>query len=168
VANGSRASELEGAFLHVQLDRLPGLIAGLRKTRKRLLRETAKSGLTPTPRNDPAGECATCLFYTLPTAAKARRFAELVGCGIAGQTGRHVYTEWDPILTRQGAHHPGLNPYKLPQNKRCRTKYSKTMCKQSLDYLNRTAMIGLRPEMKAAEVRDLVKRINAAGKAVLD
>ena len=167
VSNGSRASEIEGAMLNVQLDRLPAMIRELRRRKKKILRDTADTGLRPNPVHSPDHECATTLMYLLPTARHAEHFAQGVGCGIAGKTGRHTYNEWDAILTHEGAHHPALDPFKLPQNRRCRMTYHKDMCPRSLDILGRTVMIGLSPNFTAAEVRALTRKIRKAAKEVL-
>jgi dTDP-4-amino-4,6-dideoxygalactose transaminase len=166
-ATGSRASEIEGALMNVQLDRLPSMIRALRKQKKRILEETADTGLTPAPSRSPEWECGAQVVYTLPSEPAADAFASLTGGTVTGKTGRHVFTEWDPVLDHQGAHHPALNPYNLPQNRKCRRKYPKGMCQRSLDILSRTVMIGNHPDRKRAEVTALIKRINQAAAEVL-
>ena len=84
-----------------------------------------------------------------------------------GKTGRHVYTEWDQIFSHQGAHHPALNPFTLPQNRGCRKKYTNDMCARSLDLLNRTVMIGNHPDRKAKEVAAISRKVKDAAKQVL-
>jgi dTDP-4-amino-4,6-dideoxygalactose transaminase len=168
VSSGSRASEFEGAILREQLKRLPGLVDSLRRIKARVLSGAAETGLTPSPRNDPAGECATAVMYLLPTPAAAEAFAGAVGGTILLRTGRHTYTEWDPILARHGAHHPALNPFALPENAECRKQYSKDMCPRSLDILARTVLIGLRPDMTDQDVDGLISRIGAAAASVTD
>ncbi len=167
ISAGSRASEIEGAMLNAQLPRLPGIIRALRRQKKRVLRETADSGLTPTPIRSPDQECAAKVMYLLPTAKQGQRFGKLTSATIAGQTGRHTYNEWDPILTKRGAHHPALDPFKLPQNRRCRMNYRKDMCPQSLDILNRTVMISLNPDDGPTQVNSLIRRIRRAAGSVL-
>jgi len=167
ISNGARASEIEGAMMNAQLDRLPAMIRALRRQKKRILRETAGTGLKPIRANSLEWECGTHVMWTLPTAQQAERFRELVGGTICGKTGRHVYTEWDPIFAHQGAHHPALNPFTLPQNRRCRKKYTKGMCARSLDILNRTVMIGNHPDRKAKDVAAIIRKIRSAAKQVL-
>ncbi len=166
-SSGSRASEIEGAILNVQLDRIDPMIRAMRRQKKRILKETADTGLTPIKANSLDHECGTHVMFILPTEEAALEFRNLAGGGIAGQTGRHVYTEWDPILDHKGAHHPALNPYKMKENKGCRMDYSKDMCAKSLDILNRTVMMGNHPDRKRAEVTAIIKRIRAAAKDVL-
>lgn len=167
VSNGSRASEIEGAMMNVQLDRIGPMIRAVRRQKKRILRETADTGLAAAPSNSPDYECGSHVMYTLPTEKQAGRFASLVGGAVFGRTGRHVYTEWDPILRHQGAHHPALNPFDLPENRKCRKDYTKDMCARTVDIVNRTVMIGNHPDRKRPEVTALIKRIKAAAKEVL-
>jgi len=164
---GSRGSEIEGAMMNAQLDRIGSMIAAVRKQKKRILAETVDTGLKAVPSNSLDWECGSTVAYTLPTPEQADRFAAAVGGCVMGKTGRHVCTEWDPVLSGQGAHHPALNPYKLPQNRKCRRKYSKPAWARSLDLLSRTVMIGNHPDRKAGEVSALIKRIKLAAKDVL-
>ena len=167
ISNGARASELEGAMLNAQLDRLPSMIRALRRQKKLILRKTARTGLRPIRANSPDYECGSHVMYTLATAEQADQFAALAGGTVTGKTGRHVYTEWDPIFARQGAHHPALNPFALPQNKACRKRYTKDMCARSLDILNRTVMIGNHPDRKAKDVGAVIRKVKDAARQVL-
>jgi hypothetical protein len=105
-------------------------------------------------------------MYTLPTTEMADEFARLMGGTVAGKTGRHVYTEWDQILDHHGAHHPGLDPFRLPANRACRMKYTKDMCSTSLDILNRTVMKATHPDFKGSDITAIIRKIKAAAKAV--
>jgi dTDP-4-amino-4,6-dideoxygalactose transaminase len=166
ISNGSRASEIEGAIINVQLDRLKGMIAATRRQKKRILAATAGTGLKPIRPNSPDGECGTQVMYTLPTTEQADEFAKLMGGVVAGKTGRHVFTEWDQLFDHQGAHHPGLDPFRLPANRACRMKYTKTMCSRSLDILNRTVMKATHPDFKGADITGIIRKIKDAAKAV--
>lgn len=166
-SNGSRASEIEGAMMNIQLDRIDSITAALRRHKQRILKATADCGLVAIPLHSPDDECGSHVMYRLPTPRQADAFATLVTGTVAGKTGRHVYTEWDPIFARQGAHHPAMNPYRLPQNRGCRMTYRKTMCARSLDILNRTVMIGLHPDLKPAAVRARIDGLRRAARQVL-
>jgi len=165
-SNGSRASELEGAMMNAQLDRIDPMIRRMRREKHRVLRETADCGLVPIRANSPRHECGSHVMYTLPTAPQADEFARLVGGTVAGKTGRHVYTEWDPILDHQGGPHPALDPFKMPANRRCRKKYTKAQCSRSLDILSRTVMLGTHPDHKRPDVDALIRRIRNAARLV--
>lgn len=166
ISSGTRVSEIQGAMLHAQYDRLPGLIESLRRTKARILDATADTGLTPSPRHCPEGECATTLMYLLPTPGDAEAFAQKAGGGILAKTGRHTYTEWDAILQREGAHHPALNPFTMAENAECRMNYSKDMLPHTLDILSRTVSIGLNPEATDEEIDRQIAAIREAAAGV--
>jgi dTDP-4-amino-4,6-dideoxygalactose transaminase len=168
--NGARASELMGAMLNVQLDRLPGMIEAMRAEKKRILAATAQLGnlgLKPSPMNSPDHDCAAQVMYLLPSAADADRFVEVFPSVIAGKTGRHNYTEWDQILIGEGAAHPAMDPYKMPENQACRRSYKKDMCERSLDILNRTIMVPTHPLHSEAEIADTIHNIEVAARVAL-
>lgn len=164
-ANGARASEFEGAILNVQLDRLTEMIETMRGQKRRILEETARAGLVPIPANSPDFECATHVMYQLDSAQAADLFAEGIGGTVAMKTGRHVYTEWNPILDHRGGHHPLMNPFNFPQNAECRSNYTADMCARSLDILARTVFVRTHPDFEPAHVDELVHRIRSAAPA---
>jgi dTDP-4-amino-4,6-dideoxygalactose transaminase len=166
VSNGSRASEFEGALLNVQLGRLGDMIRRMRRQKKLILRKTARGILRAAPAHSLDYECGSTVAYQLPTAAQAEQFAAGAGGTVLSKTGRHNYTEWDPILNHKGAHHPALDPFNLPQNKGCRMAYSKDMCARSLEILGRTVTIGTHPDRTDAQVRELIERILSAAAEV--
>jgi dTDP-4-amino-4,6-dideoxygalactose transaminase len=169
--NGGRASEIMGALLNVQLDRIDGMVARMRRERQRMLagtRHLGNLGLLPTPMNSPDHDCATHLMYLLPNAEAARLFAPLVGGVVAGATGRHNYTEWDQVLMGKGAAHPAMNPYHMPANAACRRSYARDMCAASLDILRRTVMIPMHPLHADAEIDDAIHDVVAAARHVLE
>ena len=168
--NGARASELMGAMLNVQLDRLDGMVAAMRAEKKKILTGTAQFsnlGLKPAPMHSPDDDCATQVMYTLPSAGMASRFIEIFPSVIAGKTGRHTYTEWDQVLIGAGAAHPAMNPYLMPANAECRKTYSKDMCASSLDILNRTVMVATNPRHGEQEIADMIHDIGIATRVAL-
>jgi dTDP-4-amino-4,6-dideoxygalactose transaminase len=167
VANGARATEIAGAILNIQLDRLPDMIKRMRGIKHRVLKAVADTKLKPIRANSLAWECGTTISFTLPTEEIAAAFAKDFGCGIAGRTGRHVYTDWDPILEHKGAHHPALNPYLLKENAKCRKTYSRDMCQKSLDILRRTIMISTHPDWDRKKVNEVVRKLRACAKTHL-
>jgi dTDP-4-amino-4,6-dideoxygalactose transaminase len=169
-SNGARASELMGAMLNVQLDRLDRMIGAMRAEKKQILEETrslGNLGLKPTPMNSPDHDCATQVMYLLPTAEAAKRFVELFPSVIAGRTGRHSYVEWDQVLMGAGAAHPAMNPFNMPANADCRKSYSKDMCAKSLDILDRTVMVATHPDHSREEISDIIHNIGAAARVAL-
>lgn len=169
-ANGARASELMGAMLNVQLDRIDDMVATMRRERDRILADTAalgNLGLRPAPLNSPRYDCATQVFYTLPSAEAAQRFVKIFPSVIAGRTGRHNYTEWDQVLMGAGAAHPAMNPYRMKENEGCRRTYSKEMCAGSLAILDRTVMVATHPRHTEQEIADTIHNIGVAARVAL-
>jgi dTDP-4-amino-4,6-dideoxygalactose transaminase len=144
-----RASEITGAILRVQLSRLDGILRDLRDAKKQLLDGLSGiAGLSPTLSNDLTGDCGTTLAFTFPDAESAAVFAsaEGVGGGMPINSGKHVYTNWDPILQKRVGHHPAMNPFNFEANKDCNANYSLDMCPKTLDILKRTVLIPLSPD----------------------
>jgi dTDP-4-amino-4,6-dideoxygalactose transaminase len=168
--NGARASELMGAMLNVQLDRIDGFVHAMRAERRRVIegaRHLGNLGLQPAPTHSPDDDCAGQAMFSLPNAESARRFAALVPGVVVGQTGRHNYTEWDQVLMGAGAGHPAMNPYNMPANAACRRSYSKDMCARSLEILDRTVMVAMHPDHAEQETLDIIHNIDAAARVVL-
>jgi dTDP-4-amino-4,6-dideoxygalactose transaminase len=168
--NGARASEIMGAILNVQLDRLDGMIEAMRRERDTVLEgieELEELGLRAAPLNSREGDCATNVFLTLPDSASADLFVRTFPSVIAGKTGRHTYTEWDQVLMGMGAAHPLMNPYSMPANAECRRSYSRDMCAPSLAILNRTILVPTHPLHTRQEIEDIVHNIKAATRVAL-
>jgi dTDP-4-amino-4,6-dideoxygalactose transaminase len=168
-ANGARASELMGAMLNVQLDRLEGMIGAMRRERQKILQgiaPLANLGVKPAPMNSPDHDCSTQVMLSLPDGESAERFAAIFPSVIAGKTGRHNYTEWDQVLMGLGAAHPAMNPFEFPANAECRKTYSKTMCARSLEILDRTVMAPTHPLHSDEDVEDAIHNIGVAARIV--
>ena len=169
-ANGARASELMGAMLNVQLDRIDGMVAAMQQERNTILNGTkslGNLGLKPSPLNSPDDDCATHVFFMLPSAKTADAFSKLFPSVVAGKTGRHNYVEWDQVLMGAGAAHPAMNPYNMPQNAECRRTYSKDMCAHSLEILNRTVMVPTHPLHTKEDIQNTIHNISVAARVVL-
>jgi dTDP-4-amino-4,6-dideoxygalactose transaminase len=168
--NGGRASELQGAMLNVQLDRIDGMVETMRAERRLILAATERFGnlgLKPSPMNSAEHDCATHVMYLLPSSEAAGRFVDVYPAVIAGRTGRHNYTEWDQVLMGAGASHPAMNPYNHPDNKECRRSYDKNMCAASLDILNRTIMVPTHPDHEPGEIDAMIHNIGEAARVAL-
>jgi dTDP-4-amino-4,6-dideoxygalactose transaminase len=168
--NGARATELMGAMLNVQLDRLDDMVGGMRRERDRILegiKPFGNLGLLPAPLNSPEDDCATQVIVRLPTAEAAKTFVKTFPSVIAGETGRHTYTEWDQVLMGAGAAHPLMNPYEMPANAECRRTYSKEMCQPSLDILAKTVLIATSPLHTDEDIADIIHNIGVATRVAL-
>ena len=165
-----RASEIEGAVLNAQLRRIKGMLKTMREHKKTLLQTGIKAGLKSIKNNSIDHECGTHLGFAFRTEGAARGFsdrlrAQGVGNFLPMDTGRHVYTRWEPILRYQGAHHPALDPFKIPANKKARIEYSEDMCEKSLRILARSVLIPMHPNNSRARVNKMAAGIVAAASA---
>jgi len=162
---GARASELMGAMLNVQLDRIGGIVASMRENRRRLLDDTrglSNLGLRQSPLNSPDHDCAAQLIFALPDAASASRFASATGGVVAGKTGRHTFVNWDQVLTQEGAHHPAMNPYAMPENAGLRRDIPDGFGESSLRILERSVMIPMDPDHSEEDLETLSHNIRLA------
>jgi dTDP-4-amino-4,6-dideoxygalactose transaminase len=168
-ANGARASELMGAMLNVQLDRLDGMIGAMRRERGMILdgiAPLANLGVKPAPMNSPEHDCSAQVMLSLPSTESAERFTAIFPSVIAGRTGRHNYTEWDQVLMGLGAAHSAMNPFDFLANVECRKAYSRSMCARSLDILNRTVMVPTHPLHHDQDIEDTIHNIGVAARVV--
>jgi dTDP-4-amino-4,6-dideoxygalactose transaminase len=164
-----RMNEILGAVLRVQLRRVDGLLARCRAFRAKIIAGIADTGLKLLKNNDPEGDCGTTLGLAFKSEKETRTFLRLlrengVGASTPIDSGRHVYSNWDPILEKRGSYHPALNAYLRPENKASKVKYSKDMCPRTLDLLARAVFIGISPNWTQQHVR---RRIEACKQAAL-
>jgi dTDP-4-amino-4,6-dideoxygalactose transaminase len=133
-----RVSELTGAVLHAQLPKLDPLLRRLRRRHSMMtkaLSRTTKFRISP--HNDPANAVGLTVIFDRPDDAKA--FAGHAGVERLIDTGRHVYTNWQPIMT-QRTFHERMNPWKWANRD---ITYSNDMCSRTLDILARTCRVSL-------------------------
>lgn len=159
-----RADEVMGAILRVQLRRLDGILSDLRRIRKRFEQELSDvPGLRIAPNNDPEGDCGVAVAFQFDSEAEARAFAERTGGWLPIDSGKHVYSNWEPLLQKRIMHHPDMNPFRHPRNQGLRTDYTPDMCPRTLDVLSRTVFLSLHPDWSEEEV---ARRIETCRKAV--
>ena len=162
-----RGSEVEGAILNVQLRRIRGMLKTMRAHKQELLQVGLDAGLESIKNNSLDYECGTHVGFLFATEDEARSFCnrladQSVSSFLPMDTGRHVYTRWEPILRYQGAHHPALNPFKLPANRKARVKYKLNTCQDSLDVLARAVLVPMHPNNTKVKVRKMGEAIRAA------
>lgn len=168
--NGARASELMGAMLNIQIERIDLMVNAMRRERNAILAGIAhleELGLRPAPLHSREFDCATQVILNLPNAKAATVFAKTFPSVIAGETGRHTYTEWDQILNGAGAAHPAMNPYTMSANAECRKTYSRDMCARSLEILSRTILVPTNPQHSDKEIEDIIHNITVAARVSL-
>ncbi|NLE13977.1 MAG: DegT/DnrJ/EryC1/StrS family aminotransferase [Clostridiales bacterium] len=154
-----RVSEFHGAILREQLKRLDPIIAGLRSSRRRLIEAIAHK-MEIAPSHDTCGDCGTTVALRFGSEKEARAFSARFGGGtLPIDTGKHVYTNWTPVMEKRGALHPLMDPFKMEANKNLNHNYTRDMCPKTLDLLSRTVYIGTAPDWSDETVENLAKRI---------
>lgn len=160
-----RADEVMGAILRVQLRRLDGILSDLRHIRKRFEQELADvPGLRIAPNNDPDGDCGVVVAFQFESERSARAFTEQTGGWLPIDSGKHVYSNWEPLLAKRIMHHPDMNPFNHPRNQGLRMNYTPDMCPRTLDILSRTVFISLHPDWSEEEVTRRIGRCRDAVK----
>jgi dTDP-4-amino-4,6-dideoxygalactose transaminase len=162
-----RPSELQGAVLRMQLQKLEGILADLRRIKARILAELkGKPGIRFIPSNDPKGDCGVVVGFQFDGNAEAEAFAKAEGVGgwLPINTGKHVYYNWEPIFQKRIGHHPEMNPFNHPRNRGLRTEYRKDMCPKTTDILGRTVFINPNPDWTERQVSDRIAACAKAGR----
>jgi dTDP-4-amino-4,6-dideoxygalactose transaminase len=162
-----RVSEITGAILRVQLKRLDGILADLRRVKKIIMEGLAGENNVHFVRtNDIEGDCGTILGFSFMDEKQARAFAKSEG--VNGQlpidSDKHVYCNWNPILNKQGGHNVHVNPFEMPQNKGLNMDYSKDMCPVTLDILSRTVFIYMNPDWNDEKINNIIANCREAAK----
>ncbi len=162
-----RVSEVTGAILRVQLTRLDGILADLRRVKRAITEAVADLPmLRVNPSNDLDGDCGVCLPFIFDDAVTAEKFEKLIGGTRPINTGKHVYHEWTPILEKRGAHISAMNPYENPANAGLRLDTREDSCPRTLDILSRTVYQMLNCDWTDAELAEVIEKIRQAAKAL--
>ena len=159
-----RTHDITSAILRVQLKRLDGILADLRACKKAMM-EALTDICTFAPSHDIEGDCGTTLALRFATQEQAEAVASFPNAWgtVPIHTGKHVYTNWTPIMNKVGALHPLMDPFKMEANRDIVPDYRMDMCPKTLDLLSRTVYISLDPDWTEEQV---ARRVEAIRKAV--
>lgn len=160
-----RTDEVKAAIMSCQLEKLDGILADLKKN-KQYFMEQLQDLYTFRPSHDKDGDCGVALAFSFETEETARRFTEAVKPTIMGahlpiDTGRHIYTNWTPILEKRGAVHPAMDPFKMEPNRDIVPDYTPDMCPKTLDLLSKTVYFRVSPdwtEERKAQLLDALRK----------
>jgi dTDP-4-amino-4,6-dideoxygalactose transaminase len=155
-----RVSEIQSAMLNVQLRRLDGIVKTLRARKAPMAAILARArSFRLSPCNDPAGDCGTHLplLFESEKAACAFVARHKQACYLFRpfDTGRHVYSNWEPIL-KQTMHHPKWNPWHMARRK---IRQTVNGCPRTLDVLKRTVVISVPFDRTPPQVRALARQM---------
>jgi dTDP-4-amino-4,6-dideoxygalactose transaminase len=156
-----RTNEIASAILRVQLTRLDGILADLRKN-KAYIMTALKDCARFAPSNDIDGDCGTTVAFSFDDTQAAIDFASKTGGVRPYDTGKHVYTNWTPFLQRRGAFHPAMDPFKMKENANSNPDYTENACPKTLDILARTVYISVNPDNGKAELDALIEKLKKA------
>ncbi len=162
-----RMSEINAALGLAQSQRIDTITAKLKSVKKEII-EGIKDmdGIQLQRVPDPEGDVSYNLVFYLSSPEKSQQFSErLRDEGIPngtlhnkGLADRHIYTNWDYVLQKQGASEVD-NPWNC-QSYKGNVEYSKDMCPKTIDFLSRAVSISLHQSLTSADCQDAVKAIH--------
>jgi 8-amino-3,8-dideoxy-alpha-D-manno-octulosonate transaminase len=163
-----RMNELLGAFALVQLRRLDGFVDRMRAIKKRVY-AAVEGAPRPAPQNDLDGDCGTTLHFQFGGVEQAVRFEQLlqergIDASRPINTGRHVYSNWEFIMTKTNICDPGC-AWNCPHYSG-NAQYAPDMCPNTLDILARTVGISTSPFWEPPEINALTDQLLGAAQAV--
>ena len=148
-----KVSELDGAMLNVQLSKLRRAIRRLRRRRDMMVEAmSGNSAYRIAPHNDPANACGMHVIFEKPEHATAFAHARR-GVLRLLDSGRHVYTNWEPIMARR-SFHPRMNAWRWAERD---IAYAENTCAGTLDLLSRTCSVTLGQQYPMTLMRQLAK-----------
>ncbi len=173
-----RGNEILAAILRAQLARLDGILDDLHHARARVLARLRADGIEVMPlRGGDATGTASYLGLSFADASDAVAFCASLGRANSDRptaprptayrpidSGRHVYRNWDPLMSRQGAYSAAADPFLHPANAGSSQKYGPDMLPRTLSILARTALVALNPDWTDAEADAVADAISAAAR----
>ena len=163
-----RSNELCAAMMNIQLDRLDSILYDLRKNKKYIM-ESLKDVCDFVSSYDIDGDCGVVIPFKFESEEKARAFAEkaqMGGC-LPIDTGRHVYTNWTPIVEKRGAYNPLMDPFKMEANKEILRDYTPNTCPETLKKLSQVLYINVNPDWTKSEMDEKIAAFKNAAKDVM-
>jgi dTDP-4-amino-4,6-dideoxygalactose transaminase len=149
-----RVSEIQGAIMGEQLKRLDGIIKKLQTQREIMAEVFANTNQFQIVKHNSSADAAglAIVFESVEAASvfeDKHQFKPLI------DSGRHVYTNWEPLL-EQRSFNPKMNPFNWTQRK---IEYTKDMCAKTLEILSRSINIPLPYEMNEKEVQEFASKL---------
>ena len=170
-----RMSELVGAVMLAQLDRLEGLLSRMRTNKKRIKDQVrGLKGVSFRRLNDEKGDTGTCLIFFLETKDRVRPFVEALkaeGVEAGGIFDKaipdwHIYAHWKHIIDKVTPTKEGC-PYACPYYKKKPIDYSEDMCPKTLEYLSRSVHLDIPPQLTGQDCDMIAKGIRKVAEALL-
>ncbi len=138
IGGNMRTTEIAGAMLDVQLSKLKPMLSKFAARRAAVLPMLeGDRRFRVSPHNSP--ENAMTLTILFDRREDAAVFGKLPGAYCLHDNSKHVYTNWEPILSKR-TFHPKMDPWAWAKRD---IEYTPDMCARSLDILSRTCRISL-------------------------
>jgi hypothetical protein len=181
-----RGNEILAAIMRVQAGRLHGIIRDLHRLRKQIRQRIAGApGLLEIPCNGAAGPAKSpylgdtgtgaALGFRFESEAEARAFSKAYqehpkrakgAVWLPIDSGRHVYSNWAPLLERRGSYSPAADPLLHPANKGSQVRYSKDMLPRTLEILKRTLLVWVNPDWKTPQIDGVAQALRETARKV--
>ena len=167
-----RMTEIAGALMLVQLDRLDGIVSTMRNYATQV-RDTISAfegkGVELRKMNSPDGDIGVCVMFMADTVEMSEKISEALSAegidsstmGSPGVPDWHIYSFWDHIINRRGNNDVGY-PFTLSDR-----TYSSDMCPRTTDYLRRVVHLDISPMLEQEDVDGIVSGINKVLSALL-
>ncbi len=138
-----RMTELSGAVLRAQLEKLDGILETLRRNRD-VLQEALSTidGIEFRELPDPAGDIATHLVLQFPTEEVARAIAADLGSKVLADSGWHIYSNMESLLDRRTATDKGC-PFDCACASTADTGYRRGMLPRTDGIVSRSITVGI-------------------------
>jgi 8-amino-3,8-dideoxy-alpha-D-manno-octulosonate transaminase len=163
-----RMSELQGAVMLVQMERLEGLLQEMRRN-KTLLKGAIegvaqRKGISFRAINDAEGDTAVALIFYAPTTERAGAIADALEAegAPAWQMYRpehidyHVYTHWTPVVNHRSWSEMG-GPWRWHEDE---VSYGPEACPRTLDLLSRAIHLDISPDLTSENIEELADAVN--------
>lgn len=170
-----RMSELQGAILLVQLNRLDGMLRDMRHNKAMLkgaMEQVAqRKGIEFRKIHDPEGDAAVGLVFYAPTAERAEAVASALGAEGSPswllyhpeRVDYHVYAHWEPVVNHRTWSETG-GPWRWHPGE---VDYSVDACPKSLELLSRAVHIDISPDLTSENIEELAEAVNKVLEALL-
>lgn len=163
-----RMSELTGAVMLAQLDKLDSLLSLMRRIQRRIIEQIKETkGIKVRPVNDPDGDTGICIMFYLDSREKVQKYAEALkaeGVNAAavfnsGIPDWHIYTHWKHVINKMSPTVEGC-PWTCPYHKGKPVEYSEDMNPNTLEYLSRIIHLDIPSQLTAEDCDMIAKAIN--------
>ena len=163
-----RMSELAGAVMLAQLDRLDYLNAAMRSHQRRIIEQIKDTkGIKVRPCNDPEGDTGICLMFYLDSSEKVAPFVEALkaeGVNAAGVFNSgipdwHIYAHWKHVIQKKASSAVSC-PWDCPYHKADDVQYAEDMNPNTLAYLGRVVHLDIPAQMTDEDCDMIAKAIN--------